>query len=789
MKNVLVVARREFRSAFDLPIAYVFIAAFLILAALGGLLGFFDRGVADLRDYFAAIRYAFVLFAPAVSMRLWAEERRSGTFELLFTLPVKPWETVVGKFLGALGLVAVALLLGTSLPLSLAYWAHFDVGAVLAGYLGVLLLAAVEIALGLLVSSLTDNQIVAFVGAAVASFLLLIVGEPGVLAEAEHFQVPDWLVPIRSALVGGLSRLGTGEHQDALSRGVLDTRDLVYFFAFTAFFLTANVVAVERRRRSRLEGALVILLAGAAFFLAEDAASRRRVRFDLTSRNAFSLHPSTKAALKNLDARLTLRCYLSRDLSAREERQRRNLLDLLHEIEAVGGKNVRLEVFDPKGDEKLTEQANREGIQHLTRQMLSSEAAETKVIWGGVSLLYGGKPPLSIPLALYKPNLEYEIAVLIHKLAQKEAQRIAWIEPAAQGQRGTAYQVVRSELARTYTVEGCDLKSVNEIKKDYQTAVLVLDQGVAPLDDRSLYELDQFLMRGGSLVVLVKVTNVDARSMHATPIDWGRTTQALKRWGVEVPQRLVMARSVHMHSFPLPARQARGQRIWAQYPYFLEPDGNSNQGSPIAEQLTHAFLPFAGEVLAPERKGSRIDLLLKTTRDALALEGPLDVDPVAAVEQLRANHNRETKTVAAAVSGEIPSFFDAPVPPSRPTPTDPLATRIATATSGRLVVFAESDFAKDATREGFQEAFGQNVTLLLNAIDWAAQDPSLATMRTREGAPPLNDISESARALAWLWNLIIMPVAVGLLGVLRFWLRRRAGRRAATLSRKAVGAA
>lgn len=360
-----------------------------------------------MRDYFIGLRYAFVLFAPAIAMRLWAEERRQGTFELLFTLPVAPWEAVLGKFLGALGLVAVSLALGAVLPLSLMGVAHFDVGAVFSGYLGAFLLAALELALGLFVSSITENQIVAFTGAAAASFFLLIAGEPYLLREADQAVVPESLEWLRDGLVSLLERIGMGAHQDSLARGVLDSRDLVYFFAFTALFLFANVVAVERRRpRGRLEAALALVLAVAAAFLASDLASRRHVRGDLTARRSFSLGEGTRQVLDSLDAKLTIRCYLSGDLLTEEERMRRNLLDFLDELEAAGHGNVRLEVVDPARDEKLAAQAEREGISKITRQAQKGESVEARKIYCGITLLYAGRPPVAITYALYRHNLD-----------------------------------------------------------------------------------------------------------------------------------------------------------------------------------------------------------------------------------------------------------------------------------------------------------------------------------------------------------------------------------------------
>jgi hypothetical protein len=148
---------------------------------------------------------------------------------------------------------------------------------------------------------------------------------------------------------------------------------------------------------------------------------------------------------------------------------------------------------------------------------------------------------------------------------------------------------------------------------------------------------------------------------------------------------------------------------------------------------------------------------------------------------------RQSRAIAAGVSGEIPSAFDAPVPPAKPMKDDPLATRIASTKAGRLVVFADTDFIRDTMQQILPENFGPDIAIFLNTIDWATEDASLATMRARAALLPL-EASEHARPIAWGINLFGMPLLVGLAGIARFLVRRRAGRRAAQQSRQGAAA-
>ncbi len=237
MSNILAIAWREFRSYFDSPIAYVFIDVFLVLSAWLFLREFFVMGQADLRNFFSLLPWLFLFFAPAITMRLWAEEKKLGTYEILLTLPVRTVEAVIGKFIAALGLVATTLLLSAVLPISVNHIAAVDRGPVLGGYLGALALAAAFLAAGLFVSGLTENQIVAFIISVTLSFFMLMVGTELVVAA-----LPKSL--------GSLAEyLGLQNHFQSIARGVIDSRDVVYYLSVTIFFLGLNTYVVENGRR------------------------------------------------------------------------------------------------------------------------------------------------------------------------------------------------------------------------------------------------------------------------------------------------------------------------------------------------------------------------------------------------------------------------------------------------------------------------------------------------------------------------------------------------------------
>ncbi len=233
---------REFRAYFATPVAYVFIVVFLSVSALFTfyLGNFFDRGQADLRPFFSFHPWLYLVFVPAISMRLWAEERRSGTIELLMTLPVGLFGAVLGKFFAAWMFAGIALLLTFPIWLTVAFLGDPDHGAILAGYLGSFLMAGSYLAVGACLSAATKNQVVAFIASIAVGFVFTVAGAPMVL-DALSAWAPRALVEA-AASFSFLTRF------QSIAAGVLDARDVIFFVSFAAAWLFANAVVVDMKK-------------------------------------------------------------------------------------------------------------------------------------------------------------------------------------------------------------------------------------------------------------------------------------------------------------------------------------------------------------------------------------------------------------------------------------------------------------------------------------------------------------------------------------------------------------
>lgn len=241
MGGVITVFRRELAAYFATPVAYVFIVIFLVMSgALTFTLGnFFSRGQADLTPFFTFVPWLFLFLVPALTMRLWAEERRLGTIELLLTLPLAQGQAVVGKFLAAWAFCGIALALTFPLVVTVNLLGSPDNGVIATGYLGCLMVAGAFLAVGAAISALTKNQVIAFVLAVAACFFLTAAGSP-VVTEFLSKRIPQ---------LADLARaISVTDRLNGFTRGVVSARDVVFFASLIGFFLFANTIAVDQRK-------------------------------------------------------------------------------------------------------------------------------------------------------------------------------------------------------------------------------------------------------------------------------------------------------------------------------------------------------------------------------------------------------------------------------------------------------------------------------------------------------------------------------------------------------------
>ena len=389
MNNIRNVFRKEFNSFFASPAAWLFLGIFLLanLFIFFWAEAFFARNIADLKPLFQWMPILLIFLVAALTMRSWSEERRSGTLESLLTSPVHPFALVIGKFLAALALVGLALLLTIPLPVTVSMIGPLDWGPVAGGYIASLFLASAYIAIGLNMSARTDNPIVA---------LMLTVTVAGIF----YLLGSSTLTSLFGHKIGGIMELiGTGSRFDSITRGVLDVRDLYYYLSIVGIFLSLNLLSLERCRWAGnhthhrhtqwgwLTGLLVLNFILVNFWLSPVG----WLRMDLTQGRIYSLSPATKQYIQQLREPLLIRGYFSAKSHPLLEPLVPQLKDLLKEYQVAGrGHQVRVEFVDPHTSQAAEEEAaEKYGIRPVPFRMASRYQAGVVNSYFDLVVAYG----------------------------------------------------------------------------------------------------------------------------------------------------------------------------------------------------------------------------------------------------------------------------------------------------------------------------------------------------------------------------------------------------------------
>ena len=390
MKPAVVVriAAKELGLLFSSPIAYLFLAAFLGATLFVFFWGeaFFARNISDVRPMFESLPILLIFLASALTMRMWSDERRTGTLELVVTVPANAYEFVVGKFVACWTLLLVALLLTLPLPVTVAMLGDLDWGPVFAGYVAAALLGAAYLSIGLWLSARTENQIVALILAVFGCGVFYLAGSP-FLTELVSNQVADVLRGI-----------GAGSRFESITRGVLDLRDLYFYASVMAVFLALNVYAVDAHgwakdgnARRHGERRLVLGLLAANVLVANVwLASVGFLRWDMTEGNQYSISEATRSYLRQLQEPLLVRGYFSAKTHPLLAPLVPQIQNLLTEYEVAGDGRVRLELVDPADDPEREDEANTKyGIRPVPFQIADRYQASLVNSYFDVLVQYG----------------------------------------------------------------------------------------------------------------------------------------------------------------------------------------------------------------------------------------------------------------------------------------------------------------------------------------------------------------------------------------------------------------
>ncbi|PYP21285.1 MAG: hypothetical protein DMD53_07260 [Gemmatimonadetes bacterium] len=729
LRTAWTVARRELRALFDQPTGYILLVVFV---AVNDFLCFRQielYGLATLRPMLDFLPWLLLFLVPAVTMRALAEDARSGTLEVVLAQPVTELELVVGKYVGAVLFLVIALGLTLPIPLGLALGAPLPAGVVVAQYVGSALLAAGSAGVGLWASSVSKNQVTAFILAVGVTFLLVLVGLDPLLVG----------LPPRLGQIAG--SLGVLPHFTGITRGVIDLRDATYFLSLAALFLLLAYFALMRRKLTRRGATLQRLRLGTALVALGVVVVNllgRHIggRLDLTPGRAFTLSRATKQMLGSLPDLVTIKLFASASLPSEVAFLKRDVDDLLGDYRGAGHGKVRVAVRDPSADTAALREARQLGIPAVQFNVLGRSELQVKEGYLGVAVQYA-EGVKTIPFVQEGGDLEYRLTSEIRALTHRERPVVGVSETsdATSVRARRSFDALQEQLGRTYTARPLTLGD-SAIAEDVK--VLVLIGAPDSLRGRQQERLEQFLRRGGGALVMASgmALNPGTPVAYARPVAWNRV---LKPYGVQIHSDMAF----DLASNERIAVPAQFGQVLVSYPLWLR--ALSTKASPVNAQLNAVLLPWASTIDTTGAAPGSVTPLLATSRAGGLQQVTAFLTP--AREFPRDSLARRLMAVQV----------------------NPLARDTAPPLRGRLVVVGSADFASDRYAGNSPE----NVVFALNAVDWLAQDDALIAIRSKNRAPaPLAFTSGTKRDAVKYGNLIGIPVLLVAVGAARLWRRR-----------------
>lgn len=723
MRRIWTVARRELKALFDHPTGYVLLVAFLAINNFIFFRQAYFSGVASLRPMLDLLPWELLLFVAAVTMRALAEDTRSGQLEVLLAQPITELELLIGKYLGSVLFLWIALALTLPIPLGMTFGAELSWGPVVAQYVGAALLMAGLAGVGVWASSLTRSQITAFITTIAVIFVLILVG------------LDPLIVGLPATLGAIAARLGVLSHFQNIARGVIDLRDAIYFVSLAGLFIALAYGALLGRKLARGGGAARRLRLGVGVLAATVVVVNLLGnyiggRLDLTPGNVYTLSPASRDMVGSLDDLVTVKLFASEELPTEVALMKRDVDDLLRDLRAAGDGKVRIIERDPVQDESAQKDAETLGIRPVQFNVVGEGELQVKQGYFGLSVQYAEETE-TIPFIDRTDNLEYRLVSSIRSITRTERPVVGVVQEASAGMRFGAFQ---EQLRRNYDVRTVSLADANQPAEDIATLVLLGAPDSLPFGARE--RMDAFFDRGGSALVLAPGMQLSPQMPFATPrpLVWN---EVLDRFGVSIRSDLAFDLMANeMVPLPTPFGQ-----VLQPYPLFVRSRGTG--ASAINQDVSDVTLTWTSTVDTAGATAPVTPLLL-STEAAGTLTGSTSIEPT----QQFPDTSLAPRLLAVAVGGEGGD----------------------TASAGRAVIVGSADFASDR----FVNYAPDNLAFALNAVDWLAQDVSLISIRSKDRRPPpLVFESATEQESVKYANVIGIPLLIVAVGAFRLVRRRR----------------
>lgn len=794
--------KKEIASFFGSLTGYVVVFVFLLATSLflwvfPGNYNIPDSGYASLDGLFGLAPWVYLFLVPAVTMRLFAEEKRLGTMEVLLTRPLSALQIVLAKYLAGLLLVVISLL-----PTFLYFYSVYilgnpigciDRGGTWGAYIGLFFLAAIYVAIGVFASALTDNPVFAFLLAMVLSFLMYMgfdfVGS---------MQFP-------SAIQQLLINLGINEHYQSVSRGVVDSRDVVYFLVVIVLFvfLTSRIIHF-RRVNVRKELKRGVILIG-TLALVSVLSSQYFFRIDLTSEKRYSLSEVSKQLVEGLEKPIDITLYLDGEMPAGFRKLQQSIVQKIDDYNAYASQRISLTIVDPyqisdvKRREQLFTRLSDEGLQPTDIRQNTDQGTITRRIYPGAILQYGDK---RLSVNLLKNNsllgseqnfnnsiesLEYEFSEAFSELITTKKQMVAFLKGQGELNEFETHDIVGS-LSGKYEVTSTTASELPLNSGRIKT--LIVANPVKPFAEKDKFFIDQFLMNGGRILWLISPVSVSLDSLStgymtlAFPQRLNLEDQ-LFRYGVRLNTNLVQDAECLL--IPVNTAAAGSPPKFTPAPWYYSPLLMPAPNSVISRNLNRIKSDFVSTIDTVGRMPQVKKTVILTSSDhSLVTQAPQEIS-LASINNppSRSLFRDPAQTIGVLLDGIFPSVFQNRMVTefgvnSTSVLSESKPTKMIVYSAGNLIAnqYHISGEKVEYMPLGYdrfsQQTFG-NKALMLNSVNYLCDDDGLMQLRSRSFKIRLLDkVRLKEEKLAWqLINVLVPLFLIAVFGSVFMLIRRK----------------
>ncbi|MCF8358621.1 MAG: gliding motility-associated ABC transporter substrate-binding protein GldG [Prolixibacteraceae bacterium] len=797
MKSLL---RKELNAFFTSLSGYLAMGIFLLATSLflwviPGEFNLIESRQASLKGFFTLAPWLYLFLVPAITMRMFAEEKKSGTLELLLTRPLSSSKIIFTKYLAALILVSLSLL-PTLIYFLTVYllgnpMGNIDTGATWGSYAGLLLLASGYIAIGLFASASTSNQAISFLVAIVLSYIFF-----------KGFNALALLNP-PAVIQNVLLELSLNDHYLSLNRGVIDSRDVAYFIVLTVVFLVfipgilrGNKLAF--RFNTKISLIAVLLIAFSTFSI-----SYRFFRIDLTAEKRYSISETSKTILSKQKGISSIEIYLSGDLPAEMKTFQRSIIDKIEDLNAYSPHRIYYRIFDVYSQKTDSVRNNtiiqliNAGIQPISLEHKTTEGLSTKQIFPGAIVRSNGKMvALNLlknnPLLPYSENikhsvelLEYEFARALRVLQNKKKPQVAFLKGHGEADAFSTNSL-RMALSESYSITETTAKELNN---DDSTRILVVADPVEPFPESDKLFIDQFIMRGGRVLWCIDpvYTAVDSLSRGHSTLAFEKglnLRDLLFGYGVRINADLLQ--DVVCMEYPVNTAPPGQPTKFVPAPFYYALLATPNANNPVSRNLNRVMTEFVSSVdSVGANPGVKISPLLTTSPYSRRLQTPVEVSILSATTPPDSRlFNQGMIPIGMALEGKFASGFKNRMTHSlgidqQKILSESKATKMIVITDGGIITNkVRNRNGKLQTQPlGYDMYSGQtfgNRDFLLNCIDYLNDNSGIMQLRSRTVKMRLLDKTKIRK---WEKKIVLFntlaPILVILISGIAYSLLRR----------------